>query len=177
MIFGIGGAIGGFGSGRAEFQAGEGGVVVGVSVDGHQWAWGDEGDHGGAVEFAIDSGDDAVVELVNEVGVGRGDAGGFDGGVEGGLDGADAGLPVVIVEGPSETFQADAGDGDSNARVGGGGEIGFDAAFGDANQSDSGWVDVIAGVEVVNEAHDVPDGFIIEGVAALALPGAEDGVG
>ena len=179
VFLGAGGAIGGAGGLGTEHDTGNGRARVGVAVDREERARGDQREHRGTVELVRDAGHDAVIEATDECGVGGGDAGLFRGGVDGGLNGADARLPGVVFEGPAEALHADAGDGGGDARIGGGGEVGFGAALGKADEADACGVDVVAGDEVIDEAHHIADGVEVERVFVRfgGTVGAQDGVG
>ena len=67
-----------------------------------------------------------------------------------------------MVEAPAEALHAVLGHRDSDARLHGRGQVGLHAALGHARQADAGRVHVVAGTEVVQQAHDVPDRVVKE---------------
>ena len=63
-----------------------------------------------------------------------------------------------MVERPAKTLDRDARHDGGDAGIGGGGEIGFDAALRHAVETDAFGVRVVAGLQPVHKAHHVPRG-------------------
>ena len=64
-----------------------------------------------------------------------------------------------MIKGPAETLHADAGDGNGDARISSGGEVGLDTTFGETHEADAARVDVVPRFQIVDQAHDVPSGI------------------
>src|SRR5437588_10141182 len=93
----LGGAI------RGQHDSGKGCQRIGVSIDDHQGPWGNQWEHGWAIEFGIDTRHDTIVESTNKLRakccVIR--AGGF---FYRRLDCPDPRLPLIVLESPAEAL-------------------------------------------------------------------------
>jgi len=108
--------------GRGTFlNAGKRRARIRVSVDNQQRPWRNEREHRWRIEFGMDAGDDAVVELAKEVRVDRRDPGVARRTFERCLKRAGARLPGIVVQRPSEALHSNHRHGDGDSGIHGGG--------------------------------------------------------
>ena len=156
-----------------KHHAGEGRERIGVAIDHHQRPRRNEREHGRAVEFRIDTRHHTVIKGANELRIER-YAVALSCSLDCGLDCSHSRLPSIVVQGPTEALHRNARYGYRDSRIGGCGEVRLHAALRNTNHADAFRIDVIAGLEIIDQPHHIPHGVVKERMFLAGFIGAKD---